>query len=136
MISAFPTPKKTILCIDDDEAILGYEKLLLETSGYAVVTAASAQQALRLVTMCKCDTVLVDYEMPGMTGYEIAVAIRRVRPELMVILLSGSEVPTHALTVVDAFVPKLEATRQLLPMVAALCSRSRDPQQKQEGSER
>jgi two-component system, OmpR family, response regulator CpxR len=136
MISAFPAPKKTILCIDDDEAILGYEKLLLETSGYAVVTAASAQQALRLVTMCKCDTVLVDYEMPGMTGYEIAIAIRRVRPELMVILLSGSEVPTHALTVVDAFVPKLEATRQLLPMVAALCSRSRDPQQKQEGSER
>src|SRR5271169_612491 len=132
MISAFPAPKKTILCIDNDEAILDYEKLLLETSGYAVVTAASAQQALRLVTMCKCDTVLVDYEMPGMTGYEIAVEIRRVRPELMVILLSGGEVPTHALTVVDAFVPKLEASRQLLPTVAALCSRSRDPQQKQE----
>src|SRR5271169_1355555 len=115
---------------------LGYEKLLLETSGYAVVTAASAQQALRLVTMCKCDTVLVDYEMPGMTGYEIAVEIRRVRPELMLILLSGSEVPTHALTVVDAFVPKLEARRRLLPMVAAVCSRSRDPQQKQEGFQR
>jgi CheY-like chemotaxis protein len=132
MISAFPAPKKTILCIDNDEAILDYEKLLLETSGYAVVTAASAQQALRLLTMCKCDTVLVDYEMPGMTGYEIAVEIRRVRPELMVILLSGGEVPTNALTVVDAFVPKLEASRQLLPTVAALCSRSRDPQQKQE----
>jgi CheY-like chemotaxis protein len=133
MISLFPPLKRTILCIDDDEAILQYEKALLERSGYAVLTAASAQQGLRLATMCKCDAVLLDYEMPEMNGHEVAFEIKRVRPELMVILLSGSEVPTQALALVDAFVRKLEASRQLLPMIAELCSRTHDAHRKQEG---
>ena len=72
-----------------------------------------------------------------MNGHEVAVEIKRVRPDLVVILLSGSEVPTYALAFVDAFVPKLEASRQLLPIIAELCSRPHDAQQKQnDGSER
>ena len=120
MIPTDPTTKRTILCIDDDEAILSYEKALLERSGYAVLTASSPQKGLRLATTCKCDAVLLDYEMPGMNGDEVALAIKRLRPELLVILLSGSDVPTHALASVDAFVPKLEASRQLLPVIAEL----------------
>jgi CheY-like chemotaxis protein len=124
VIPTDPTSKRTILCIDDDEAVLRYEKALLERSGYTVLTASSAQQGLRLVTMCKCDAVLLDYEMPGMNGHQVASEIKRIRPDLMVILLSGSDVPSHALASVDAFVPKLEASRQLLPMVAEFCSRT------------
>jgi CheY-like chemotaxis protein len=134
MISTYPPSKRTVLCIDDDEAILRYEKMLLERSGYAVLTAASAEQGLRLVTMCECDAVLLDYEMPGMNGNEVAFEIKRIRPELIIILLSGSEVPTYALALVDAFVPKLEANRELLPMIAELCSRPRDAQERQRGS--
>ena len=125
MISTYPTGQKTVLCVDDDEAILHYEKALLEKSGYAVLTAVSAQQALRLVTMCRCDVVLLDFEMPGMNGHEVACEIKFVRPELMVILLSGSDVPTHALAYVDAFVPKIEAAQRLLPLIAALCGTSK-----------
>jgi DNA-binding NtrC family response regulator len=132
MISAYPTSKRTILCIANDEAILSYEKALLERSGYAVLTAVSAQQGLSLVTMCECDAVLLDYEMPGMNVSELAFEIKRVRPELIIILLSGSEVPSHALALVDAFVPKLEASRQLRTMIAELCSRTSDAQQKQD----
>jgi CheY-like chemotaxis protein len=73
--------KRTILGIDGDLTILCYEKALLERSGYTVLTAASAQQGIRLVTMCKCDAVLLEYEMPGMNGSEVAVEIKRVRPE-------------------------------------------------------
>ncbi|HEY6339293.1 MAG TPA: response regulator [Candidatus Sulfotelmatobacter sp.] len=111
-------PRRIVLCIDDDEGVLGYEKALLERSGYEVLCASSAEQGLRLATMCKCDAVLVDYNMPGMNGDQVAVAIKRVRPELMVILLSGSSVPSAALESVDAFVPKLEASRELLPRMA------------------
>jgi CheY-like chemotaxis protein len=125
--------KRTILCIDSDTAILCYEKALLERSGYTVLTAASAQQAIRLVTMCKCDAVLLDYEMLGMNGSEVAVEIKRVRPDLAVILLCGSDVPTQALALVDAFVPKLEASRQLLPMIAELCGQAQDSQSKAKG---
>jgi len=120
VIPTDPTTKRIILCIDDDEAILSYEKALLERSGYAVLTASSPQRGLRLAATCKCDAVLLDYEMPGMNGDEVALAIKRLRPELLVILLSGSDVPAHALASVDAFVPKLEASRQLLPVIAEL----------------
>ena len=126
MGQAYRAPKQTVLCIDDDEAILCYEKAMLEKAGYAVLAAASARQGLRLATMCKCDAVVLDYELPGMNGHEVAVEIKRLRPELKVILFSGSEVPMQALALVDAFVPKLEASRQLLPMIAELCSQTHD----------
>ena len=123
MLSLDSRSKRTILCIDDDEAILRYEKLLLERSGYAVLLAASAQQGLRLVTMCQCDAVLLDYEMPEMNGHEVAFEIRQIRPNIPIVLLSGSDVPSHVLPLFDAFLPKLEASRQLLPMLADLCDR-------------
>jgi hypothetical protein len=64
-----------------------------------------------------------------MNGYEIAFEIKRVRPELIVIMVSSSEVPVQALTMVDAFVPKLETSRELLPMIAELCKRTDNPRQ-------
>jgi len=131
MIPTYPNSKRIILCIDDDEGVLRYLKALLERSGYEAITAASARQGLSLVTMCNCDLVLLDYEMPEMNGHEVACEIKRIRPELIVILLSGNDVPTYALSRVDAFVPKLEASRQLLPMIAELCSRTH-PQRKPE----
>jgi CheY-like chemotaxis protein len=123
--------KKTILCIDDDDSILRFEKALLERSGYKVITTTSAQEGLKLATTCMCDAVLLDYQMPGMNGHEVASEIRLVRPSLAIILLSGSEVPTQALALVDAFVPKVESSRQLLPMIAELCSRTPTTNRKQ-----
>jgi CheY-like chemotaxis protein len=128
-----PSPK-TILCIDDDASILRYEKALLERSGYEVLTASSAQQGLTLATICQCDAVLLDYEMYGINGHEVASAIKLAKPELAVILLSGREVPRQALALVDAFVPKLEASQQLLPMIAELCSRSQKTKHAQENN--
>jgi len=132
LIITDPVPQKLILCIDDDPAILSYEKALLERSGYSVTTAASAEEGLRLATTCNLDAVLLDYEMPSMNGCDVAIEIKRVKPELAVILLSGSDVPKYALALVDAFVPKLEASRALLPTIAALCSGISYPKQKQE----
>ncbi len=131
MTSTYPASKRTILCIDDDDAVLGYEKALLERSGFGVITAASAQQGLRLATMCKCDAVLLDYEMPGMNGHELAIEIKRIRPELMIVLFSGSEVPTFTLPLIDAFLPKLEASRHLVPVLAAVCSKTHNTKRDQ-----
>jgi two-component system, NtrC family, sensor kinase len=132
MIPTDPPSKKTILCIDDDPTILCYEKALLERSGYAVLTAPSAQQGLKLATTCKCDAVLLEYEMREMNGHEVASEIKLVKPELAVILLSRREVPSRALALVDAIVPKLEASQQLLPIIAELCSRSQKAERRQE----
>ena len=134
--SAHPISTKVILCVDENDAILRFEKTLLERSGYAALTAASAQQALEYVTMCEIDAVLLDYGMPEMDGYDIALEIRRVKPELIIILLSGGDVPTSALALVNAFIFKLETSRALLPMIADLCSQTRYSNQKQQAFER
>lgn len=134
MIPVDPASKRVILCVDDDPAILHYEKTLLERSGYAVLTASSAQQGLRLVTMCGFDLVLLDYAMLGMNGYEVAMEMKRMRPELMVILLSGGDVPIQGLAFVDGFIFKLDASRELLPMIAALGNRTQRQHRKQEGA--
>jgi len=131
MIPTYLPSKQLILCIDDDDSILRFEKALLERSGYAVLTAASAQEGVKLATTCMCDAVLLDYQMPGMNGHEVASEIRLVRPSLAIILLSGSEVPTQALALVDAFVPKLDSSQQLLPVIADLCSRMPKAKRKQ-----
>jgi CheY-like chemotaxis protein len=127
VISSYPAPKQTILCIDNDEVMLRYEKTLLERSGYVVLSAVSAEQGLRLATICKCDAVLLDYDMPVMNGCEVASEIKRLRPELIVIMVSGNELPISALPMVDGFIPKLEAIRELLPMITELCGRNGDP---------
>jgi len=132
MIPTDSPSTKTILCIDDDMSILRYEKALLERSGYEVLTASSAQQGLQLASTCQCDAVLLDYEMYGMNGHEVASEIKLAKPELVVILLSGCQIPMHSLALVDAFVPKLEASQQLLPIIADLCNRSQKAKQRRE----
>lgn len=131
MIPIAPLSKKVILCIDDDPSILCYETALLERSGYEVLAATSGQEGLKLLATHHCDAVLLDYEMPGLNGHDVAFEIKLKRPELIVILLSGSEVPTQALALVDAFVLKLEASQQLLPVIAELCNRSQDRNRRQ-----
>ena len=61
-----------------------------------------------------------------MNGHEVASGIKLVKPELVVIMLSGREVPVQALALVDAVVPKLETSRHLLPTIAELCSRCQE----------
>lgn len=121
--STCPISKGVILCVDDDPMILRYEKTLLEVSGYTVLAASSGKDALRLVTTCAFDVVILDYGMPEMSGHEVALEIRRVRPGLAIILMSGVDVPTDVLALVDAFVVKVEAWQKLLPTLADLCSR-------------
>lgn len=123
MARANHLPEKMLLCIDDSQAILEYERSLFERSGYIVVTAASARQGLRLATIAKFDAVLLDYNMPEMNGHEVATEIRRIRPETLVVMVSGSEIPEETNRLVDAFVPKNDAVTQLLPTVTRLCNR-------------
>lgn len=134
MIPVHPLAKKLILCIDDDPSILRYEMALLERSGYSVLTAASGQEGLDLVAAHHFDAVLLDYQMPGISGHDVASEIKRRKPEIVIIMISGSDVPTQALALVDAFVPKVEVGQQLLPMIAELCNRGQDKGRRQQGA--
>jgi CheY-like chemotaxis protein len=78
-----------ILCIDDDVAGLEARKELLEISDYEVLIAQSGEQGLRLFVSHPIDAVVLDYEMPGMNGDRVARKMRRVKPDVPILMLSG-----------------------------------------------
>jgi CheY-like chemotaxis protein len=123
MSQAYRGSQKMLLCIDDSQAILDYEKRMFERSGYAVVTESSARRGLRLAALYSFDAVLLDYRMPEMNGHDLAHEIRRLSPETPVVMVSGSDIPEETRRLVDAVVPKDAANRELLPTVARLCER-------------
>lgn len=103
-------PKAVILCIDDDGGGLEARRELLETSGYRVLTAQSGEQGLGLFVSHSIDAVVLDYNMPGMNGDRVARRMRRVKPDVPILMLSGySEMPFYDSSCVDAFLSKGES---------------------------
>jgi CheY-like chemotaxis protein len=118
--------KELILCVDDEENQLAVRKLVLESKGYAVLTAPSGQQALVLLTQHPVDLVLSDHLMPGLTGAELARQIKGQKPELPVILISAvNEIPADA-AYADLFMSKLDGPIAMCENIAAMLARTKD----------
>jgi two-component system, cell cycle sensor histidine kinase and response regulator CckA len=83
--------EETILLVDDEEAIIGVVKEMLETLGYQVLTAASGRKAVEIYenNKSKIDLVILDMIMPDMGGGETFDRLKEVNPEIKVILASG-----------------------------------------------
>jgi CheY-like chemotaxis protein len=117
-------PKRTILCIDDDHAVLAFVRRLLERSGYTVLTTASPRQGISLALASPPDAVVLDYQMPEMNGHEVAATIKRFRPETLIVMFSASQIPEETFKLADAVVPKTNTIGHLLTTVTELCNRS------------
>ncbi|MGK7867568.1 ATP-binding protein [Falsiroseomonas sp. E2-1-a20] len=84
------TPPSRILLVDDDALIARSTADMLEDLGHTVVAADNAPMALALLEGDpRVSLLLTDFAMPGMTGLELALAARRLRPGLPVLLASG-----------------------------------------------
>ena len=113
--------RKMVRCIDDKEDMLDCEKAFLESFGYGVLTAPSGGEGLELASIYSVDVVIVDYFMPEMSGREVAIETKRLRPQAPIIMRSGvGDVPEQALKSVDAFVAKDRLASELLPAIAQL----------------
>ena len=76
-----------------------------------MLTADSARQGLQIAAVFAIAAVILDYHMPEMNGREVATEIRRLRPQIPIVMLSrGDEIPEQALNVVNAFVSKNDAS--------------------------
>lgn len=86
-----PTGTEHLLLVDDEEAIVNYEKQALESLGYKVVTKTSSLEALELFKAQKdrFDLVITDMTMPQMTGENLAKELMKIKPDIPVILCSG-----------------------------------------------
>ena len=84
------TKRLRVLVVDDDQAVLKSTVRMLDFLGYAMASAESAIEALRLLASNQqIDLVLADFAMPEMSGRELAKAIRATRPALPVVLMTG-----------------------------------------------
>ena len=82
-------PSLTVLTVDDDSLVLMNTAAMLEDLGHRALTADSADAALVILEQEPVDLVLTDYSMPGVTGIQLAQAVRARRPDLPVILATG-----------------------------------------------
>ncbi len=84
--------KTTILWADDEMDLLKPHILFLNNKGYEVITALSGDEALDIVKENRSvDAVLLDENMPGLTGLETLTKIKQMRADLPVIMITKSE---------------------------------------------
>jgi two-component system response regulator CpxR len=121
-------PKKTILCVDDNEQSLSIRKLMLETRGYRVIACSDGQQALDVFRHGGIDLVLTDLIMPGIEGNELIHRVKDISPSTPAILFSGTIKAWDRQTRADLFLPKGSyAPLELLERIRQLLVRKRGP---------
>ena len=90
-VAPLPRGDERILFVDDEVVLASLGKKTIETLGYKVVTRTSAVEALELLRNKPgaFDLVITDMTMPGMTGLELAMELKSLRPNIPVIMCTG-----------------------------------------------
>lgn len=128
-------PKRTILCVDDNEQSLSIRKVLLETRGYRVVPCLTGEDALARFKKGGVDLVLADLIMPGLDGARLIEEIKTISPRTPAILLSGKVRIYERDTQADVFLPKgMYAPAELLERIRLLLVRKRGPSRAHAGT--
>lgn len=124
-------PRKTILCVEDNEQVLSVRKFLLETRGYRVLPMTAANDALAYLKDAlpgSVDLLLADLILPQMDGNELIRRAKQVMPGLPALLVSGTVSSFERAAAADAFLPKGACTpAEMLDRIRILVARKRGP---------
>jgi DNA-binding response OmpR family regulator len=121
-------PKRTILCVDDDERSLSIRKVMLETRGYRVLTCIDPDRAIEMMTLGGIDLVLADLMMPKLSGARLIDRLKAISPDTPALLFSGSVNCCTEESLADGWLPKGEfAPMELLERIRVLLIRKRGP---------
>lgn len=118
-----PLAQPLILCIEDSPIYLTLRKKVLEREGYGVIGVTTADEALKALRELPVCATIADHMLQGTTGAELAREMKKIKPDVPIILFSGS-VP-QSLTSVDVYVNKGEPTAKFLGIVRAVVQRYR-----------
>jgi CheY-like chemotaxis protein len=124
-------PKKTILCVDDNEQILSVRTFLLETRGYRVVALPNPHDALDAISNSlpgSIDLLLCDLIMPLMDGNELVRRAKQLHPCLPAMIVSGTVTAYDRAGRADVFLPKGACSpAEMLERIRVLVARKRGP---------
>lgn len=117
-----------ILTVEDDERIRTAVKLALEDEGWEVEEAGSGEDALNAFTREAADVVLIDIMLPGIDGFDVCRAIRRVSDVPIVMVTARAD--THDVVAgleagADDYLTKPFAPKELSARIRALLRRAR-----------
>jgi two-component system response regulator CpxR len=125
-------PKRTILCVDNNEQSLSIRKIMLETRGYRVVACSGSAEALERFQRGGVDLVMTDLIVPGLDGIQLIEKIKELSPGTPTILLSSKLRTYDGDTRADVFLAKgMYAPAELLERVRLLLVRKRGPKRAQ-----
>lgn len=119
------TKKPAILVVDDEPGITATLAMILEASGYTVVTAATGGAALSAVAGVAFDTALLDLHLPDSDGLTLAREICKKLPHCRILLLTGSIEVSEVQAARDGglefdIMPKPVAPEELLKRLAEM----------------
>ena len=124
--NGIPRPADRILIVDDERRNRQLLEVMLGAEGYALETATSGEEALRIVAARPPDLVLLDIMMPGMNGYQVATAIKAdaATRHVLVVMLSALDdrnSRAHGLNMgADAFLAKPVNRAEVCDLVRSL----------------
>jgi two-component system, OmpR family, response regulator CpxR len=125
-------PKRTILCVDDNEQSLSHRKIMLETRGYRVASFARGEDALERFKQGGIDLVITDMAMPGLDGPQLIAAVKSLSPQTPAILISSKVRIYDHESQADVFLTKgMYAPADLLERIRLLLVRRRGPKRMQ-----
>lgn len=114
---------ESVLVVDDESALVGLTREILQRHGYFVVTASSGEEALIRLSEQKFDLLISDVVMPVMDGFDLAQRVQRGFPDVKIQLISGYA-EAHAR---EGELTRLEETMLYKPVPASeLLRRVRD----------
>jgi len=93
-----PESPRTVLVVDDDDAVRQFLEACLARTGHTIVAARDGADALSILkrTQAEVDLLVTDVDMPQMSGMELAAITTAERPQCEVLLVSGKPLPPEA----------------------------------------
>jgi CheY-like chemotaxis protein len=116
-----PQSRRLVLCVDDEAIGLQVRRMILERSGYSVLTAHDGPTGLKVFGENPIEAVVLDYSMPGMDGGQVAARMREHKPHVPILLLSAyMSLPADISGLVDISMTKGEGAPLLLKKLDSL----------------
>ena len=121
-------PKRTILCVDEDERSLSIRKIMLQTRGYRVVACSDPTLAVEAMKGGGIDLILADLVIPKLNGGKIVDQLKSISPGTPAIVFFGAAGACSDDTLADVFLSKSDCSAaQLLDHVRVALVRKRGP---------
>lgn len=112
--------KSTLLCVDDNQSALYVRKLVLEGAGYTVLVASDSATAMEVFSSSAIDLVVSDHFLQDTTGTELAAAMKKLKPEVPIVIISGAVEPPDGMEYADLFICKADPPPQILQKISEL----------------